>query len=216
MSPDEIRQEIERQIAAGIGFDESDDFERNAFHTEPPPQSRPRKANRQRSGKKSTTDPRVQAAHAEEARKRTISVIYKQLAKVLHPDLENDPARREQKHHLMQELTTAYKAGDLHTLLRLELSWIHHEEEDLNRLTEEKLKVYIEFLQKQVADLQQEIAHIPYLPQLAAVSRLTNPFTYEPDHVDSILASLRPYTESLEDAKTALHGPGARARRCAK
>jgi hypothetical protein len=198
MSPDEIEQEIERQLLEGIGIDPED------FNSEPTSRSRKPKS------KAKTADPRVQAEKVEEARKRTLSVIYKQLAKVLHPDLESDPAKREQKHHLMQELTAAYKAGDLHTLLRLELSWIHREEDDLDRLTAEKIKVYIELLDKQVADLRQEIAAIPYLPQFAVVGRFANPFTGEPEGIETILANLLPYTESLEDAKAALQGPGAR------
>jgi len=203
MSPDEIQQEIERQMTEGIGID---DFDREGFNSAST--SRARQSQGKRKAK--TADPRVQAEQAEAARKRTISVIYKQLAKVLHPDLESDPVKREQKHHLMQELTAAYKQGDLHTLLRLELSWIHREEDDLDRLTDEKIKVYIELLNKQVADLRQEVASIPYLPHFAIVGRFANPFTGEPEAIETILANLQPYIESLEDAKGALQGPAAR------
>lgn len=204
MSPDEIEQEIERQMMEGLG---NDGFDREDFTTS---RAGKPKSKGERRGKGKAADPRVQAEQVEAARKRTLSVIYKQLAKVLHPDLETDPVKREQKHHLMQELTTAYKQGDLHTLLRLELSWIHREEDNLERLTAEKLKVYIELLHKQVADLRQEVAAIPYLPHFAVVGRFANPFTGEPEPVESILANLQPYTESLEDAKAALQGPAAR------
>jgi hypothetical protein len=54
---------------------------------------------------------------AEEARSKTIASIYKQLAKVLHPDLEQDEEQRQRKVSLMQELTAAYRDNDLHTLL---------------------------------------------------------------------------------------------------
>lgn len=202
MSPDEIEQEVERQMVEGIGIDPED------FYSEPT--SRSRKPKRKGKRKAETADPRVQAEQVEEARKRTLSVIYKQLAKVLHPDLESDPVKREQKHHLMQELTTAYKKGDLHTLLRLELSWIHREEDDLDRLTEAKLKIYIELLHQQVADLSQEVASIPFLPKFAIVGRFANPFTREPEGIETILARLQPYTKSLENAKAALQGPAAR------
>ncbi|MCF3650070.1 hypothetical protein [Synoicihabitans lomoniglobus] len=203
MSPAEIQQEIERQMMAGLGIDDFDPKD-----VKPGPTARSRKSKDKRKGK--TADPREQAEQVEAARKRTLSVIYKQLAKALHPDLETDPTKREQKHHLMQELTTAYKQGDLHTLLRLELAWIQREEDDLDRLTDEKLKVYIELLQQQVADLREEVAAIPYQPHFATVSRFVNPFTGEPDGVESILANLRPYTESLTDAQAALQGPAAR------
>ena len=204
MSPDEIEQEIERQMLEDIGIDPEE------FNSEPTSRSRKTKRKGKRKGQSKAADPRVQAEQVEEARKRTLSVIYKQLAKVLHPDLESDPVKREQNHHLMQELTTAYKKGDLHTLLRLELSWIHREEDDLDRLTDEKLKVYIELLHQQVADLRREVASIPFLPQFALVGRFANPFSGEPEAIETILTNLQPYTASLEEAKAALQGPAAR------
>ena len=204
MSPDEIEQEIERQMLEDIGIDPEE------FNSEPTSRSRKTTRKGKRKGQSKAADPRVQAEQVEEARKRTLSVIYKQLAKVLHPDLESDPVKREQKHHLMQELTTAYKKGDLHTLLRLELSCYHREEDDLDRLTDEKLKVYIELLHQQVADLRREVASIPFLPQFALVGRFANPFSGEPEAIETILTNLQPYTASLEEAKAALQGPAAR------
>ena len=47
----------------------------------------------------------------------------RKLAKELHPDLECDPAEREKKSRVMQEITAAYARGDLHALLQLELEW---------------------------------------------------------------------------------------------
>src|SRR5439155_24603602 len=90
----------------------------------------------------------------EEARKRNIASIYKQLARVLHPDLERDNERQKEKVQLMQELTEAYRQKDLHTLLRLEMQWIENEGGHLDRLTEEKLSVYVEVLQGQVQGLE--------------------------------------------------------------
>ena len=42
---------------------------------------------------------------ADELRKRSIAIIYKQLARVLHPDFERDSERQKKKVQLMQELT---------------------------------------------------------------------------------------------------------------
>src|SRR6185436_8205456 len=81
---------------------------------------------------------------AEEQRKRSIANIYKQLARVLHPDFERDSERQKQKVQLMKELTAAFSENDLNTLLRLEMEWIENEGGDLERLTEEKLGVYNE------------------------------------------------------------------------
>jgi hypothetical protein len=102
---------------------------------------------------------------SEELRKRSIATIYRQLAKVLHPDLEQDPRRREEKSILMQKLTAAYRENDLHTILGLELEWIHREEGDISRLTEEKIGIYNEILKEQVAELELELEELPCHPR---------------------------------------------------
>ena len=106
---------------------------------------------------------------AEEDRKRSITSIYRQLAKVLHPDLEPDEARRQSKVALMQELTTAYHRNDLHTLLRLEMEWIQREEGDLERLTDEKLGIYNQVLKDQLFELRLEIDGLAYHPRYAPI-----------------------------------------------
>jgi hypothetical protein len=109
---------------------------------------------------------------AEEARKKSIGSIYKQLARVLHPDLEPDAERRQLKVALMQDLTAAYRNNDLHTLLRLQLEWIQKEEGDLDRMTDEKLAIYNHVLKEQVADLESQLAQLPLHPRY---SPLTEP-----------------------------------------
>lgn len=114
---------------------------------------------------------------AEVARKRSIGSIYKQLARALHPDLEQDPQVRERKHSLMQQLTSAYRDNDLHTLLRLELEWIEREKVDVQRLTDEKLRIYNEVLKEQVADLEDQINDLPLDPRYQAIVESDGPFT---------------------------------------
>ena len=48
-----------------------------------------------------------------------LNKIYKRLASLLHPDKEQDPAKKEQKHVLMQTLSEARKNKDAFTLLQL-------------------------------------------------------------------------------------------------
>jgi hypothetical protein len=102
---------------------------------------------------------------AEELRKRSVANIYKQLARVLHPDLERDSQRQEEKGRLMQELTEAYRQNDLHTLLRLEMQWIENEGSDIERLTEEKLGVYNEVLSGQVEGLERRLHGLVFHPR---------------------------------------------------
>lgn len=157
-----------------------------------------------------TPPPSPRATEREEARKRTTVSIYKQLAKALHPDLEQDPAMRERKHTLMQELTKAHREGDLHTLLRLELEWIKREEGDLERLGDEKLAIYSELLEEQVADLQEEIREVAFTPRFSAMARFMNPVGGGPDDMEKILLTIRQKSDSLKTLRDALSGSEGR------
>jgi len=114
-------------------------------------------------GRHDTDDEDLRAA--EEFRKRSIANIYKQLARVLHPDLERNTERQAEKVQLMQELTEAYRQNDLHTLLRLEVQWIENEGSDIERLTEEKLGVYNEVLSGQVEGLEKRLQGLLFHPR---------------------------------------------------
>ncbi len=107
-------------------------------------------------------------AELEEARNKNISSVYKQLAKALHPDLEQDEVAKLEKEALMKRLTTAYNSGDLYSMLNLELEWIHKEEESLAEISKEKLAIYNQALKEQVYELEQQkfalIQHPRYHP----------------------------------------------------
>ena len=97
------------------------------------------------------------AKQAEEARTKNISSIYKQLAKIFHPDLEHNEELKLQKEELMKQLTNAYENNDLHTLLKLELVWIQNEENNPGKLTDEELAIYNRALKEQILELEDEI-----------------------------------------------------------
>jgi hypothetical protein len=113
---------------------------------------------------------------AEELRKKTVATIYKQLARVLHPDLELDAEIRRQKEVLMRELTVAYRNNDMLTLLRLEMEWIEREEGDIKRLTEEKLAIYNQTLKEQAQNLERELHELPYNPRYEPITVPDGPF----------------------------------------
>ena len=118
-----------------------------------------------------------QTRAAEEARKRSIATIYKQLARVLHPDLERDSERQREKVELMQELTVAFRQNDLHTLLRLEMQWIENESGNIERLTEEKLGVYIEVLRGQAQGLGNRLQNLIFHPRYRPIAIFNNGLT---------------------------------------
>ncbi len=111
----------------------------------------------------------------KEMKQKNISTIYKQLAKLFHPDLEQDAEKKTEKEILMKELTAAYEAKNLHTLLTLELKWIHKQNDHLATLTDEKLTIYLEILKEQARDLEREKICIFQKPQYYA---LANQFGY--------------------------------------
>ena len=131
--------------------------------------------NRQTSRKKTKKqlEKEERERQAAEIKNKSVSRIYKQLAKALHPDLEPDAGQKARKEALMKELTVAYENNDLHTLLRLELEWIQKEETNLDQLTDEKLSIYNEVLKEQAAELESEaymqLEHPRYQPLLRFV-----------------------------------------------
>lgn len=145
----------------------------------------------------------------EEFRKRSIANIYKQLARVLHPDLERDTERQKKKVQLMQELTVAYRQNDLHTLLRLEMRWIENEGGDLDRLTEEKLDVYNEILGGQVQGLEQRLRDLMFHPRYRPIVMFNDGPTRVingPDkarQLDAGIVALESCLPLMETAKTA-------------
>lgn len=127
-------------------------------------------AKRQRasSSTKKETKQQVKERLAKEARDKSMSTIYKGLAKILHPDLEQDESKKGEKEELMKEVTSAYQNKDLHTLLKLELRILHSDEPHLDKLSNEKIKAYNELLREQIEELdiqkQQLPEHSRYLP----------------------------------------------------
>lgn len=111
------------------------------------------------SNKKKTKRQREQEQRlkVEEVEKlKSIRGIYISLAKVLHPDTNTAGLEMVQKEELMKRVTVAYKEKDLVTLLKLEMEWVATESDNLDNLSEEKLKLYIVSLKERVSELEQE------------------------------------------------------------
>lgn len=125
--------------------------------------SKPRK----KTAKQIAKEEREKAA--QEQATKGLRSLYLSLVKILHPDIEPDPALREIKERNMKELTRAYEAGDIHTILRLEMEWIASESAAGKSLPEEKLKAYIATLSSQVQDLEEELEAVGFLPRFMPV-----------------------------------------------
>lgn len=106
----------------------------------------------------------------EEKTQKSMRTIYMELAKVLHPDREQDESLRSVKEEQMKLLTEAYKKKDLAALLTMQISWV---EKSVNaasgKLSDEMLKGYNKVLKVQLAKLREEefltVYSMPDLPE---------------------------------------------------
>ena len=143
------------------------------------------------------------------AKQKNIATIYKQLAKLFHPDLEQVENRKQEKVLLMQELTAAYEAKNLHALLTLELRWIHKENDHLETLSEDKLAVYLQILKEQISELEEQKNKIFYLPQFSVLREeygwqiLNRPLEY----IQQAYSKMNTLTEEYENNVTLVSSP---------
>lgn len=88
---------------------------------------------------------------------KSLRSIYLSLAKILHPDKETDPTEKLRKEELMKKVTSAYNEKDLVTLLKLEMEWVASESDNIEALTDDKLKLYIATLKEQLSEIEGEL-----------------------------------------------------------
>ena len=86
-----------------------------------------------------------------------LNKIYKRLASLLHPDKELDPAKKEQKHVLMQTLSTARKNKDAFTLLQLYQTHINDGEFGFDTDTLSSMQT---LLREKLDQLDDELYHV--------------------------------------------------------
>ncbi len=132
---------------------------------------------RTRKSTKAQLEKEKRKQETEEAKRRDLKSLYKQLAKVLHPDLESDPVRRQHKEEWMKRLTTAHASGDLRELLAIEMEWLGEESSNLAVATDEKLKVYCAVLKEQIAEVKAQTDSLMFAPEYAVLDRFRRPYT---------------------------------------
>lgn len=137
----------------------------------------------------------------DEAKQKSISTLYKQLAKFFHPDLEQDAVLHAEKEGLMKELTVAYEEKNLHAMLMLELQWIHKENAHLAQLTDEKLNVYLQLLREQETELEQQKRTMFAAPQYSVlVNEFGHSITRMPvQYLQMEIDNLNDYKNGLVD-----------------
>ncbi len=82
--------------------------------------------------------------------------LYTTLAKLLHPDTERDETARHWKEEAMKKVTVAYHQDDFFELLRLQMEFMHEQEQVLAKVPEDQLAYYVRLLQEQLQELEEE------------------------------------------------------------
>jgi hypothetical protein len=127
------------------------------------------------SGKKARSKTKKQLAKEElEKQKATlknksIRSIYVALAKILHPDTEQDEVLRMEKEEMMKVVTVAYENKNLMQLLQLETLWMRKHDENINSLDASTLNAYIHLLIDQANELEAELQMLYMNPGYSAV-----------------------------------------------
>jgi hypothetical protein len=104
----------------------------------------------------------AQQRREDETQQATQSVreIYRKLASALHPDRETDAEHRDAKTDLMKRANQAYAAGDLLTLLELQLQIEQIDAGHIAGASVQRLKQYNKVLSEQLAELKGEIVRV--------------------------------------------------------
>lgn len=90
----------------------------------------------------------------------SLRAVFRKLVSALHPDREPDPKARARKNQLMQRVNQAYEAGDLFTLLGLQLEIAQIDASHLSSMTAEHLAQYSQALREQLTDINAELESI--------------------------------------------------------
>ncbi len=156
-----------------------------------------RRARRKKSAKQAAAEGR-----REEERRSTgkaLQDVYRELARALHPDREQDPAESARKTGLMQEVNVAYEAKDLLRLLELQLELERVEAERVDTIAEERVRHYIRILDEQAKQLAVELEELelPFRMELGLTptARLTPA---------NVVARIRADTEKVKQERAAL------------
>ena len=147
-------EDVMSRIFGSLDEEQLNEFQRNK---EPPPRKKSKKEKEQER----------QLKEFQDMQRKGIRSLYKQLARLLHPDLELDPSVRDTKIKAMKELTSAYEANDLFTLLQLERKWGNKANDHKNFYTDEQLKIFNKLLSDQVESLNMQKFEILAHPRFA-------------------------------------------------
>lgn len=110
-----------------------------------------------KASKKPPTAAQRKAGQQHEDAKLVLRQIYRQLASVLHPDREKDPAEHQRKTALMSQANAAYAQQDLVMLLHIQQRIEQLEPGAISDMPEARIAAMTTLLKQQAAELEDEL-----------------------------------------------------------
>lgn len=114
----------------------------------------------ERRAKRPKTQKQIEREEKKELETRNITkavrMIYMDLVKAFHPDLEKEEDEKDRKTEIMQRVTQAYEKNDVLGLLRLQLELERIDQSHIESLAEDHLKYYNKILREQTKELEEE------------------------------------------------------------
>lgn len=104
----------------------------------------------------------AEQAAQQEMQSKSFNMVYKQLARVFHPDLEQDVTQKPFKEELMKKLTSVHEKKDLHALLALEMEWLVNSSGQLQTKSDEQITLYNAMLRDQIKKLEKSIEALSF------------------------------------------------------
>jgi hypothetical protein len=97
---------------------------------------------------------------AEQMAAQSLKTVYLKIAAMIHPDREQDEAKKEEKTELFQQASHAYEQQDLFYLLKLQLQLEQNKGVGAKELSAEQVKFYQLALDAQSQQLESQISEI--------------------------------------------------------
>jgi len=151
----------------------------------------------------------IKEAQQKSIEAKTLKELYTSLAKIVHPDKELDPNLKLEKEEWMKKLTQAYQEKDLKAMLAIESFWMKETKFNPATASNEKLDLYVKYLNEKLDNLKMEILHTKMNPRYMPLAEFMGfskdyfmlGMMEEQDNMENHLEDMKNDLKILQDAK---------------